>query len=498
MFRFPIVDAAAAVAFLLAALLPASQPAEAASPHDWLSPCHVDGMAEEVLCGIWTVPEDAADSASRSLDLDVVVVPAQAPIAADPIFVLAGGPGQAATEFVGFSARALEPARLRHDLVFIDQRGTGGEHALDCEAGSELALFAESVPVEAMNDCLGELTARADLRFYSTFHFARDLDAVRAALGYERVNLWGASYGTRAGLVYERLFPERVAALVLDGLAPYELTLPSHNAREAQRALDLAFAACVEDAACAAAIPDPAGDLARLLERVEAEPWRLEVDHPRTGQRIEIHLMRPAVVGSLRTLLYGAGTARQIPYLVHRAAEGDAAPLVTSGLVAASHSRDSMAFGLTFTVLCSEDVARIDPVAARAEASKTIFGTDELDAWLGVCESWPRLDLPDDFHRLEPSEAPALLLSGALDPIVPPSWGEVVAGLHPRSLHVVVPGAGHGTVARAAGCLDRLVADFLDAPDEILAASAARSDVPSCAESLSAPPLFAAVYGPEP
>jgi pimeloyl-ACP methyl ester carboxylesterase len=428
-----------------------------------LAPCHVTGVSEELRCGVFEVTENPDQAEGRQIPLRLVVAPASGGNPApDPVFVMAGGPGQGASEMVAASLRALGEVRKRRDLVFVDQRGTGSSNALDCELGDPFVSLADgSLPLTELRTCRDELRNRADLTRYTTFHAMPDLDAVRRALGYEQINLWGVSYGTRAALVYRHLYPQSTRALVLDGLAPFEVKLPAHNALSAQRALDLWFEACEADAACAERFPDLRRRFEDLLARLEAEPLEVEAVHPQTGEPLHLLLDRDRFTGMLRGILYSAEQAAMVPLLVERLEAGDTEPLLALGAQLAVGAARTMSLGLTFSVLCSEDVARIDREELLALSEGTFLGEAAWRDWVEICEEWPRATLPEGFAELSPGNTPALLLSGALDPVVPPEWGEVTRRILPGALHLEVPGSGHNVSHR--GCLPDLIAEFLEA-----------------------------------
>ena len=225
----------------------------------------MDGVSVPARCGSLTVFEDRATGAGRTIDLTIVVIPAvSGSHEPDPLFFLAGGPGQAATDVADTVLARLAEVRRSRDIVFVDQRGTGGSGRMSCalfergpdeEASSESLQF-DAFPLDDLRDCLAEVESVADPRHYTTPVAMDDLDDVRAALGYETINLYGGSYGTRAGLIYMRRHPERVRTAVLDGLAPVSMRLPSSMDADAQRALDRLFADCAADPGCREAFPD--------------------------------------------------------------------------------------------------------------------------------------------------------------------------------------------------------------------------------------------------
>lgn len=443
-----------------------------------LSPCHLEGFREEVLCGILRVPENRATRTGRTIDLKVAVIPALRPESApDPLFVFAGGPGQGARRYAPFAQSAFGEVRRKRDIVLIDQRGTGDSNPLGCDFGDPLT-FLETDGALDTAPCLRKL--KGDPRFYTTEPAMDDIDDVRAALGYEKINVWGGSYGTRAALVYARRHPERVRSVVIDGAAPFEITLPLHNAWGAQRAMDRLLADCAAEPTCRAAFPRLREELGEVLDRLERGPVRASLRHPRTGQPLELTLSRSTFGSGLRGMLYSPTYSSLIPHIVHAAAQGDFGPLAALSIETAAWSTETMSLGMTLSVLCAEDVPRITDEQAEREVRGTYLGSSEIDAWRRMCSAWPRGPLPADVDRVRPLQVPTLILSGDLDPVTPPRWGEVMKKHFSNALHVVVPGAGHNT--STTGCVPDLIAGFIGQ------ASVAGLDA-SCVRKVRRPPF---------
>lgn len=184
-----------------------------------LTPCRPAGVNESVLCGTVTVPESRAVADGRTIALNVVVLPSLSKEKKEPLFELAGGPGIAATSSAALYASELRAYRQHRDVVLVDQRGTGKSNGLHCR-DDESRRTGEMYPRGYVERCRDELQRNADLAAYTTDAAADDLDAVRAALGYDRIHLLGLSYGTRLALVYARRHPDGVASLVLAGATP--------------------------------------------------------------------------------------------------------------------------------------------------------------------------------------------------------------------------------------------------------------------------------------
>ena len=482
-----------------------------------LAPCRLKGASVPALCGTLDVFENRATRAGRKIGLKVVVVPALARDARpDPLVLLAGGPGQSITEAVGPLLPAFEKIRRSRDLVLVDQRGTGGSHALDCElhpsdgrsepgdrtatparGGREVpharpASLAESLaydgfPPDKLAACLASYDA--DVRQYTTANAAADLDDVRAALGYERLNLWGGSYGTRLALDYLRRYPARVRTAVLDGVAPNALKLPLYLGRDAERALDLLFAECAADARCAAAFPDLRARFAKLLDRLAAEPARVTVSHPRTGAPSEVVITRDAFAAGLRGVLYAPEVAALLPLTIDRASRGDFGPYVAQAVALDSGFSHTMSLGLFLSVVCAEDAPAVREDEIAPASAGTFFGERLTRDLLDACKTWPHADAPAGWLEPVKSDAPVLLLSGELDPVTPPSWGDLAAQTLTHARHVVVPGVGHGATAQ--GCVPDLVAKFV-------AAGTVDGLDATCVAALRRPPFFLSFAGPTP
>ena len=444
-------------ALAFAATLAPPAPEEKTRPLP-LTPCHLEGFREEVLCGTLRVWENRAAHTGRTIDLKVAVIPALRPESApDPLFVLAGGPGQGARRYAPFAESAFREVRRKRDIVLIDQRGTGDSNPLGCDLGDPLQML-ESEDRMDPTPCLR--TLQGDPRFYTTEPAMDDIDDVRAALGYEQINLWGGSYGTRAALVYARRHPEHTRSVVLDGAAPFALTLPLYNAWGSQRAMDRLLADCAAEPACRKAFPRLREEFAQVLARLEAGPVRTSLRHPRTGQPLELTVSRFTFASGLRGMLYTPTHASLIPHVIHAAAQGDLGPLAALNIETAAWSTDTMSLGMTLSVLCAEDVSRITQEQAEREIRGTFLGRAEIDTWRRMCSAWPRGPLPADVDKIRPLQIPTLILSGDLDPVTPPRWGEEMKKHFPGALHVVVPGAGHNT--STTGCVPDLIAGFVD------------------------------------
>ncbi len=427
-----------------------------------LTPCHLDGVAQEVLCGTYEVPEDRSTTAGRRLRISLAVLPAlRRGAAPDPLVVLAGGPGQGARSYAALANTAFARVRRARDIVLVDLRGTGGSHPLECRLDSRNLNEVIGDVSSGMDTARCLETIDADVRHYTTETAVADLDEVLSALGYGLVNVWGGSFGTRTALVFAQRFPERVRALVLDGAAPFELTYPLWTAADAQRALELLLDDCARDEDCRRSFPELRRDLEALFRRLDARPETVTLRHPITGERQTIRIDRDALASALRLFLYTPVHRRLVPAVFTEASRGRFEPLVALALEGYAWSIDTMSLGLTLSVVCSEDVPRIAGADVDAAVRGTFVRRSAVNSWLRLCRDWPKGPLPQRVGEVIRIDAPALILSGALDPVTPPRWGEAMARHFARSAHVVVPGAAHN--ASFIGCVSELIATFIAA-----------------------------------
>jgi pimeloyl-ACP methyl ester carboxylesterase len=413
-------------------------------------------------CGYVAVPEDYSKRGGRTINLNVIVLNSLEPAGARAAqYDLEGGPGFAVTDSATFYATEGAMYRTHRDVVLADMRGTGGSAGLFCPniAQHEKANpRSPSYPPALVQDCAALLSAEADLRQYTTAAAARDIDAVRTALGYERLDLNALSYGTTLALRYIADFPDHVRTAVLTGTAPASRMPPRNHAMAAERALKRLFQICAADTACSTMYPNPAADLERAAERLDAES-------------------RDVFLEKIRTMLYLPGTARRVPSVLRKAADGDFQ-------MQAGDAGRSFADGLYLSITCSESLALMDLDAAIAESDATRFGAYRLRRQNEACRQWPKGAHDRRLLEVARSDVPVLFISGALDPVTPPEWAAETATRFPASRHVIVAQGSHVLEGMSGieTCLDRVVPQF------VAKASAASIDM-ACFDSMEAGPF---------
>ena len=454
-----------------------------------MTECRVAGLRNSVQCGVLRRALDPARPDGTQIDVHYVVVPAMARRKLpDPVFLLAGGPGQSAIALAGATLPLFTRLNNRRDIVFVDQRGTGRSAPLTC-ADPQREPLAEQADAERqirlLAACRVELQKLPyiktpdDLGFFTTTLAMQDLDAVRRALGAAPIDLVGASYGTRAGLEYLRQFPQAVRRVVLDGVAPPDMVLPASYSTDAQAAFDALLAACEADPACARAYPTLRVDWRALLQSL---PKPVDALQPLTGEPEHFTLTREMLLGAVRGPLYGPALAAALPAAISDATRGRYAGLVGMSALLAAPRATQLAMGMHFSVVCAEDLPRL---AQGREKVGADFGDELTRLYRRVCAGWPRGAVPAAFYSVPVSRAPVLLLSGGLDPATPPRYGERVArALGSAAQHVVVPNAGHGVMA--IGCMRDVIYRFIDTAED---RDATAVDA-GCVKNIPRPPAF--------
>jgi pimeloyl-ACP methyl ester carboxylesterase len=462
-----------------------------------LSPCQIQHPARVTVinaeCGTLHVPENPQDAKGRTIGLRIAKVRAisQRKIA-DPLFLIAGGPGSAASDLYAQAAPVFARILRDRDIVLLDQRGTGQSNALLCELDEEELLRNSGDAIEAETKrCLDSLSSHADVAYYTTSVAVQDLDRVRAALGYERINLYGSSYGTRVAQHYLRKFPSHTRSVILDGVVPPDTALGPAIALDAERALTSIFERCTRDAACRKHFGDPAVGYRALRAALQAKPVKGNLSDPTTGEPEEIEFGSLHLATVLRLATYSSEEAAVLPLaidLAHR--NGNFTPLAGQFLLMSRRVGDQLAYGMHNSVVCTEDVPFYRPGDInRSELAATFLGTTQLDALQNICKLWPRGPLDADLREPVRSDVPVLLLSGGNDPVTPPASAEQARRLLSNSMHVVLKDLGHGQLV--APCVDRVMADFVNR------AAVKGLDV-SCTRSAGPMPFFISPAGPAP
>ncbi len=448
-----------------------------------LKPCRLVGIDEELFCGKLTVFENRETRSGRTIDLNIVVLPAlDQKTKAEPLFDLAGGPGASSVDRADFYAGPGKEYRRGRDVVCVDQRGTGKSNRLSISREKTPQYYlSEMFPVDYVKEMRHALEKRADLTKYTTSIAMDDLDDVRTWLGYDRINLFGGSYGTQAALVYMRRHPDHVRSAILLAVAPTDLKMPLHHSESAARAMDLLLSECEQDSACHAAFPQIRDDWNNVLAQLEKQPARVEYFPPGKSAPTIVEIQRGVFAEKIRTWMYRRDQAARVPMIVHHAANGDFVPFLQQAV--APSIPDFVADGMYLSVTCAEDVPFINREEAAQLTAGNPFGNYRVFQQTRACGMWPRGEIPTDFLEPVSSNAPVLIFSGNMDPVTPPKYGEEVAKHLRNSRHIIIAEAGHGDDGlKDPGCVDRIAIEFLGKGD-------AKNLDASCVEGMAPPPF---------
>lgn len=416
--------------------------------------CHLPGAEEALRCLVLPVPRDYGKRAGPALQLHVTIAPAFREAARpDPLFLLAGGPGQAGSDVLALLNTTLRRVRATRDVVVIDQRGTGLSGRLNCPHEKNHESMSEAELEAAMKKCIAGV--RLPFRTYSTANAASDIEQVRVALGYGAINLLGASYGTRLAQHYARAYPASVRAMVLDGVAAPDQAIPAAS-QDGQAALDRMFADCAADQACNAAFPNLRQEYAALSTRASAG-ITLDMADPRTARPGQVSINLDRFQATVHSILYSPLDSRRLPFLINSAYHNRWQPFVARQNAAADFSPDGQVAPLMhLAVVCAEDV----PYLKASERHASALAGPLLERYLSLCKTMAMAPAPAPSTSV--IKAPVLMLSGALDPVTPPRRAEAAARFMAASQHLVAANAGHGVIQL--GCAPRLLREFLDQP----------------------------------
>lgn len=441
--------------------------------------CHLEGFETPVRCVEIDVPLDYAAPAGQSISILAAVVPATTAVPEpDPLFVFAGGPGQAGTGFGPWLATAFAPVRATRDVVLLDFRGTGRSGALACEGPDFLAPDYSAAVRHSVAECVRRYGP--GLERFTHREVVEDIERLRVALGYDAINLWGGSFGTRAAQHYLRKYGARVRSVVLDAATPVGASIFETAPRTAEAAIERLFVDCAADAACASTYPALEDDFAALLARAEAGSLAAELRRPETGRSMQVTLDRDTVVGIVRGALYLELTRAMLPLAIAEAARGRLEPLAALGAATGEWSTDTMALGFTLGIVCSEDFAQ----SAQSEHEKLSAGfvrDSYFRAFTDFCAEWPAVPLPSEMLASVTSDLPALVISGEADPVTPPGLGAQTLAQFSAGVHAIVPRGFHTN--SSSRCVATIIAEFLDNPS-----TGGRDH--ACLERATPPPSF--------
>jgi pimeloyl-ACP methyl ester carboxylesterase len=444
-------------------------------------------------CATLKVPENPAAPKGRQIELALAWIPAKGEAKPDPVFMIAGGPGQSALESYPQLHPAFRDVIKSRDVILVDQRGTGKSNPLACKdpsgknsvSGDENDFSLDKAATFAA-DCAKSLSTKADPRFYSTDYAIQDLELVRQKIKTPQINLYGVSYGTRVAQQFGKRYPKATRSIVLDGVAPNSLILGSEHARNLENALDLHFARCTADSVCKAKFGNVRERLNSFRAQLQKTPLAVNYTHPVSGEAKQGNLTADHLANIMRFYSYSPLTASMLPMFLAQAANGNPGPLMAQSEMINSSVGESIMHGMQLSVICSEDA---DELKINPNDENTLLGNQMVTFMQAQCKVWPHSKRPDDFRKPLAGTIPTLLLSGEFDPVTPPRYGEMAVKSLSNARHIIFKGQGHNVMP--IGCGPKVFARFIDSAD-------AKNLDTKCLDNLSYVPMFTGFYGWEP
>jgi pimeloyl-ACP methyl ester carboxylesterase len=456
------------LALISLACLQCSRPGNENLALQRLKPCSLEGADTTILCGTLDVFENTKTLSGRKINLNVVVIPAiHNNTVNSPIFILEGGPGVSVTTGSAFYADSINYYRLNHDVVLVDVRGTGNSNPLHCrqlQYKKDLEhQLGEMYPVADVKDCYDSLSRFADLTQYTTTNMAIDIDQVRKWLGYEKINLFGLSFGTRLAQVYMKMYPNSVESCVLWSPTTTYSRMPLDHARFADESLNKLFKDCQDDSLCGRNFPNIRDEFRALAERAKENPFSYTTKTA-DGRLNVITIPWYSFHTKIRSLMYSPSGLRRIPFIIRESAAGNWEPFISLFPPGSTYD-DFIAEGLYLCVTCTEDVPFISKEDIISLTKDTFMGDYRVAQQQQACANWTKGTVPDDYFEPLISNTPTLIFSGYFDPVTPPSVAGQIIQTLTNSYQITIPGMSHVFDGLAnPECFDRIVADFYNNP----------------------------------
>lgn len=463
---------------------PAGTPRFESASCPWtLADDQVDGKT--VVCGYLVVPEIHATPGSPTIRLAVAdfksVAARPAP---DPVIYLEGGPGGSVKSFVEeFSLKYSKVLAANRDFIMFDQRGVGmSQPAMNCPETSSQS-YQDGAAHVSLNDAADHLIAAMvqcrdrlnglgiNLAAYNSIEGAADINDLRAAMGFEKVNLFGVSYGTRVALTAMRDFPQGIRSAVLDSAVPLEANLYEDDPLGFDRSLNLLFAACAADANCNANYPNVRADFTDAFNRLNAQPVTYTRTDRTTGKAYPSVFDGYRLAIAVEDELYNDDALDLLPKTFAGLKNGDTSVLgKLSRTTNINVLNTDNGKGAYFSVVCSEEtpfnsqektLANIQTIAPELRAVEA----QSVRYVNGVCAQWPTQPAKPTENQAVTSPVRALILTSENDPATPPRYGQMIAASLPNNYLVAFPGIGHSVVFNGTSCGLRVMIAFVRDPN---------------------------------
>ena len=432
----------------------------------------------DVECGWVIVPEDHIRPEGKTIKLATARFKSDASQPEpDPVIYLEGGPGGSALKsYISQFDFLFGPLLEKRDVILFDQRGTGySQPALTCPEYNQAvidmlpkdlkAAESEAIANKALLACRDRLVKDGvNLDVYNSAQNAADIEALRQALDYDRVNLYGISYGTRLALTALRDAPARLRSVVIDSVYTPQADLYSQIPVNGERAFEAMFRACAAEPTCAENYPDLRDTFFALKAKLDKQPVTFTVKL-NSGDQHELLLNGDSLMGLMFQSLYATSIIQMLPRLITDLRDGKTD--LAAGLEGEFLSEyDKISVGMQHAVQCKEELpfvtqASIDGVLQQ-HPDYAALGSKGI---VELCKAWGASSADPIENQAVNSDVPTLVVSGEFDPVTPPAWAEEAARTLSKSFYVNVPRAGHGSTITEE-CPRSILLAFLDNPGQ--------------------------------
>jgi pimeloyl-ACP methyl ester carboxylesterase len=424
--------------------------------------CYVSGVRSVLRC--YSLVRPLYEGSDEMTVIRGVIVPSRAAAPEkDPFVILAGGPGQAASDLIAALGKSLRGMRANRAVIFFDIRGTGMSEAVVCDDVSDDVFPLTYVSIDKIISTIGECYKAngAKLMGFSTQMAVADLEALRQALGVEQFNLWGGSYGTRFAQYYIHNHPEQVRSAVLDAVVPFSPSYITLQAGNALAVLEKLRLDCAADYVCASVY---AGfDPINLLNQIKPEQ-EISYTHPVTGERVDTTTNRDVVAQVIFSALYSPTGRSFVPYALTQAInKNNWAPLSVLAVDIGEYLGIQTIYMPTFlSITCAEERSSIN---AAENNTDPFFNGTTIKMMKRMCDVWSVATKSLPQVKDNSVSVPTVMISGGYDPITPPIMAEHALKAFNNARHIIIEDGGH--LNSTIRCVGRFLTKFVGDPADL-------------------------------
>lgn len=425
-------------------------------------------------CGYLIVPENRNKAGSPPIRIHVAIFKSTNPDPKpDPVIYVAGGGGVNQLASADFYLNAVGKEILKdRDFIMYNQRGSHlNEPSLVCPDLSNLyvTMAAQNLTnhekadkrIEKRLECHNDLLNQGiDLTAYNTVETAADINDLRNVLGYEEINLYGTSSGTRTILTFMRNHPEGIRSVILDSVYPPQVNLYSTVALSVDRVFSLMFDECAANSECNQKYPNLEGTFFQLVDNLNENPANINLSQG------PMMVSGDVFMEALYVSFYSAYDISLAPGRIEWAKQGVFTGMMPWFESLVSDSYTFMAMGFEWSMMCNEEVPFESYELGRQLSADLPYQiADYFDSYyeFTLCKSWQSGQADTVENMAVSSDIPALILTGQYDNVTPPEWSRLAAETLSNHYLYEFPGLSHG-IMRSNACGLEIGLQFIDDP----------------------------------